>query len=625
MKLSQKKIKEISNKLDKLLEKAGQFNRYQFTILVLFTFQFILTQFFNTGLFFLSEKPTAIPNSNNNNETFVVNKEICKHIEDYHLEKNYTISSILVEYDIYCDNIKTYFISICLYTGMFIGSFISYIFADRIGRKKSLCIIIPIYILSLVSFELTNQTFFGHEFKAALYFLYFIIFFEGLTSRIVNILLIIYICDIINQKDIPLFINIILSGSPISEFLSSLIFTFVDINWRHILAIQGLLNIFLFIAFLFLLIASPIFCLNNEDYDNFIKNLMKIGKFNKKSLHIDDFSFLKPYMSSKQKVNIEKEDIDIGDNKEKNLLYDDVYLSGSESLSIKEDLFFKTKDDLKNDFLIQANENKNKPYINLFGNLKMKDYSPLDLFKEEQIRNFLILSYLWLTSTLMREGFNIYFINLKEYKDNFKYYIFFVFGEFIGFIFIYLTFTRKITPFHPLLVSLLLINFLILAFGIYPTKEFNFSDFVQLFSIKVITGSIRLILYIMTLLIYPAIIRTHGLGGSLTLANIGNIVAIFFNYDININEIALYYLVFLFFALMLSYGLPNKIGSIVLAKPMEEKKPDDEENIDIPKKFTGDIILEDEKENEDEDDNDEIDINIDLELDNLKNNKNHKT
>ena len=129
----------------------------------------------------------------------------------------------------------------------------------------------------------------------------------------------------------------------------------------------------------------------------------------------------------------------------------------------------------------------------------------------------------------------------------------------------------------------------------------------------------------MTLLIYPAIIRTHGLGGSLTLANIGNIVAIFFNYDININEIALYYLVFLFFALMLSYGLPNKIGSIVLAKPMEEKKPDDEENIDIPKKFTGDIILEDEKENEDEDDNDEIDINIDLELDNLKNNKNHKT
>ena len=52
MKVNEKKIAEVSAKLDKLLEKAGQFNKYQFLILILFTFQFILAQFFNTGLFF---------------------------------------------------------------------------------------------------------------------------------------------------------------------------------------------------------------------------------------------------------------------------------------------------------------------------------------------------------------------------------------------------------------------------------------------------------------------------------------------------------------------------------------------------------------------------------------------
>ena len=621
MKVNEKIINEISGQLDKILEKAGQFNRYQFTILTLFTFQYILAQFFNTGLFFLSEKPTVKLKNDSNSKRFVVTKKICENIDNYIVQNN-TISRILVEYDIYCDNLKSYLISICLYAGMLIGSFISYIFADRVGRKKSLCIVIPIHILSLFSFELTNKEILGKEFKYALYFLYFNIFFKGLSSRIVMILLIIYICDIINQKDIPLFINIILAGTPISEFLSSFIFTFVKLNWRHILAFDGFVNIFLFILFLILVIGSPMFCLNNEDYDNFIKYLIKIGKFNKRPLHKDDFAFLKPYMSSKQqKAIFVNFDVDIGDNKEKHLLYDDKYLDKNENINLKQDLVFQSKSELKKDFLIEAKENKNKPYISLFGHLKMKDYSPLDLLKEGQIINFLILSYLWMASTIVRDGFNIYFINIKEYSKDFYYYLAMVFGEFLGFIFIYQTFTRKLTSFHPLLVTLLLSNFLILAFGthIFKDAKFNIFDFLQLFSIKVFTGSVNLILYIMTLLIYPIIIRTHGLGATLTLASIGDIIALFFDYELNINDITLYFLVFLFFALMLSYGLPNQIGTIILAKPKEEeKKPEtqgaDENNLEISKRLTNDIILEDENEND-------ISLSINLELDNVKNKK----
>ena len=532
-------------------------------------------------------------------------------------------------FKIECDWTKTYFISISLYIGMFIGSFISYIFADRIGRKKSLVIIIPIHILSLFSFELANNKIFDIEFKYALYFLYFNIFFKGLSSRIIMVLLIIYICDIINQKDIPLFINVILAGKPISEFFSSYIFTFVDLNWRHILAIDAFLNIFLYILFLCLVVGSPMFCLNNEDYDNFVKNLMKISKFNKKTLHKEDFAFLKPYMSSNQQksvfINFE-DDMDEGDFKENDLLYNDMAMDKNNKANLKEDIIFKSKNDLKKDFLMEAKENKNRPYMSLFGHLKMKDYSPIDLLKSGQIQNFLILSYLWVASTIVRDGFNIYFRTIPEYKDDFKYYVIMVFGEFIGFIFIYQTFTRKLSSFHSLLVTLLLLTFLIFAFGVYRNQEFNFYDFLQLFSIKVLTGSIFLILFVMTLLIYPVILRTHGLGGTLTLASIGDIICLFFANNVELDDISLYFLIFLFFALMLSYGLPKKIGTIILEKPREEeKKPQIDENLDNKdnnenknnidnkdsnRKTLNETLIEEEPEND-------ISIN-NLELDNMK-------
>ena len=209
----------------------------------------------------------------------------------------------------------------------------------------------------------------------------------------------------------------------------------------------------------------------------------------------------------------------------------------------------------------------------------MKDYSRFDLFKAGQIGTFFILSYLWIVSTIIRNGFNIYFRSVPKYKDDYIYYFFMVFGEFIAFILIYRIFTRKLSYFHPLLVTLLLSNFLILEFTI--EKNDDFSDFLLLFSIKVITGSINLIIFIITLLIYPVIIRTHGLGGSLTLASLGNIIALFFDFEMKLNDITLFLLIFIFFALVFSYGLPNKIGTIILAKPYEEGKPENEENMDI--------------------------------------------
>ena len=588
MKINEKKIKEISGKLDILLNKAGQFNKYQFTILFLFTLQYLLAQFFNRGLFFLGGKPyVKITNSDYNiSKSVLLNYSLCNNQTSFIFDENKSASSILIEFEIYCDRPRAYFLNISLYAGMFLGSFISYIFADRFGRKKSLLIFIPIHILSLFSFELTTKDIFGKEFKNALYLLYFIIFIKGLSSRIITVLIIIYICDIIKQNDIPLFINVILTGTPISEFLSSYIFSFVSLDWRHILSLNAIINIVLYIVIIFIIKGSPMFSLNNEDYDNFVKNLMKISKFNNKSLFKEDFTFLKPYMSSRQKTTIFtifEENTENEDNNEKDLLYDYDNLDPDKNINSPdlndEDFELKNKSELKQDYLLESKENKNEPYISLFEELKMKDYSPFDLFKAGQIGTFFILSYLWIVSTIIRNGFNIYFRSVPKYKDDYIYYFFMVFGEFIAFILIYRIFTRKLSYFHPLLVTLLLSNFLILEFTI--EKNDDFSDFLLLFSIKVITGSINLIIFIITLLIYPVIIRTHGLGGSLTLASLGNIIALFFDFEMKLNDITLFLLIFIFFALVFSYGLPNKIGTIILAKPYEEGKPENEENMDI--------------------------------------------
>ena len=46
-------MEEISKKLDNLLSKAGQENRYQYIIVMLFLFQFLCSNFLNSSLLYL--------------------------------------------------------------------------------------------------------------------------------------------------------------------------------------------------------------------------------------------------------------------------------------------------------------------------------------------------------------------------------------------------------------------------------------------------------------------------------------------------------------------------------------------------------------------------------------------
>lgn len=589
MKVKENKIKEIGAKLDKLLEKAGQFNKYQFIILILFSLQFICSQFFNRGISFLEKTPYAFIDSSNVSQ--LLTQEMCLNKTKIKIDESNKSPSIIIDFGIYCDKIKIYSIKICLYSGMILGSFLSYNFADKLGRRKSLLVIIPFHILSLYFFEFIKPIVFGKKFSYSLYFLYANIFFEGFFSYLLMIIMIIYTCDIINQKRIPLFITLLLACLPLSESITSYVFNFIDYDWRHILTIIASFNIIIYFVFVFILVGSPMFCLNNEDYDNFVKNLMKISKYNGNNLKKEDFSFLKPYMSSKQKSSIFSTLLDEeNDNENEDHLNDDNF---DEHNLFRNDIDFELKSGgsfvknqksiLKEDFLLDYNNNKDKPIISLFGELKMKDYSPFDLLRKSQIKNFLILSFLWIVSMIWK--------NIPEYQKYFYLSIFMFLGEFIGFFIVYKLFTKHISTFHSILVSLILLNFIFLLVLIRMEYKFNAFYFFELFIVKVICGCMFLLLIIISSLIYPLLIRTKGLGGNLAIATLGDIIALFLINEIKIKAICLYFLMFEFFGLVFSYGLPNKIGTVILQEPYKEENKKENEN----EGRSSSILIEDEE------------------------------
>ena len=75
------------------------------------------------------------------------------------------------------------------------------------------------------------------------------------------------------------------------------------------------------------------------------------------------------------------------------------------------------------------------------------------------------------------------------------------------------------------------------------------------------------LLSVVTALIYPIMIRTKGFGWNKSFGFIGAICSILIVEYIDIKKTIYIFLICEFFTLMLSYGLPNKIGTFILESP----------------------------------------------------------
>ena len=594
-------MKDIQIKLDLIFYKAGQFNRYQIIIVTLFTLQFICSQFLHNSFTYLTSRPFITINSTIDMR---IEPSICN---KYFNGNNFTDSiilrknqipttSIILDYEIYCERFKTYLISFFYYLGIIIGSCISYNFYDKIGTKLTLSIFIPSQIICLILFQLLNLDFF----KNSLSFLYSNLFILGMCEYIIINILFLYICDIVNLSKIPLFITIIITGRPISILLGIFCFRYFSLNWKTDLAIIAGIDIIIFFFICKYMINSPKVALRNNKFVNFVRNILNISKRNNKILNKKYFDFILPFLNQQEKEEFENIFINQPESLIDNnsLIIDNhsinEYASNSTNIYMY-DSFFKNfkKDDieqknLKEDYLLSDDNNKIGSVQTLINKTKMSDYSPLDLLKfKTQFINFSILSFLWIVYNFIKYGLDFTANEIPEYNNKIYWGIATHVIGIINLYFIMLMYISNIRAFHKLLISIQLITFISLLLALH-LDNIKINKNIYIFSIVVAQtcwNSLYLLLILITILIYPIMLRSKGLGYNIAFGTIGKLVVIFLVDLNNGNEYILFFLFFDFLLLVFSYGLPNRIGSLILDLPFyKETKNND--------------ILENEKEDE---------------------------
>ena len=98
-------------------------------------------------------------------------------------------------------------------------------------------------------------------------------------------------------------------------------------------------------------------------------------------------------------------------------------------------------------------------------------------------------------------------------------------------------------------------------------------------------------MYVITSEIYPILIRTKGVGFNVGFSGIGTIVSIFMVENLQLDSLILYFLFFNFFSMVMCFGLPNKIGTLLLENPKGSKK-EDNDDVDEDDIKLGDICIE---------------------------------
>ena len=599
-------MKVIQKKLDLIFSKAGNYNKYQIIITILFTLQLACSQFFHNNFSYLTSRPFILIN----NTVVRIEPHICdEYFNDISSENSIILrenqiptTSIILDFKLYCDSLKTYFINISYYLGIIIGSFISYNFYDKVGTKLTIRIFIPSQIIFLFSFQLLNFDFL----KNNIYFLYLNVLLLGMSEYIVINILLLYICDIVNLSYIPLFITIIVNGRPISFILGILFFNVLHLNWKTDLAIIGSVDIIIFIFIRLYMVSSPKAALRNNKFVNFTINLLKISKKNKKILIKEDFDFLLPFMNEKEIVEYEKifmnnriEDINSNIVIKKDKQINNVNLK--DSLLIKINNIDEEEKNLKEEYLLSDDNNKIGGIRSLINVTKMKDYSILDLLKyKTQLINFSILSFLWAVYNFIKYGLDSTAKKIPEYNNNILLVLCTHIAGLISLYLIMVMYMSNKRAFHKILLSIQLITFITLLLALY-SDNININKKIYIFTLvitQIFWNCLYLLLILITILIYPIMLRSKGLGWNIGFGTIGKLFVMFLVDLSNDHEYILYFLVCDFFLLVFSYGLPYKIGSFVLDLKDYEKK---------------DKKKEKQKEKSDFDDSDEQEV-LDLEL-----------
>lgn len=527
---------EESSELEILLVKSGLTNKYQFIITLLFLFLFSFSEFFRVSVPFIEAFPFIL----HNGKSIKLNYTLCDDIGPSNLkfDSNKFISSLVMDFEIYCDKSKVTLIAVFLYSGMLLGGLFSFLFADRYGRRNTLLTMIPCYIAFSLAFYFLKMNY---------WISMVLLFLIGSNSYIIMITLLVYICEIVYYKHIPIYITIIVSGLPLGGILNNFLFDyFNNSNWRWVVLIHVSLVFVFYVLLLLYIVESPIYYFNNGDFKRFKENLNKIAKKNHGAyLQNEDFDFFSNVIISLPPMN----------NANLNIDNDPLFPPEKETTNLipEEPLLVKEHEPER----LCINSNKPKDYTSNL-KFKMKDYTPLDLLRyKSQITNFLVLSYLWILSEIILHGLNIQSQNLYD-NNSFNYYICFIsfIVDLIGYFITLALVMNNHFGYHKTLVLLQLLSFTILVLSLLFNDKINSIQHVMcLYILKLFCSCMYMQLTVITIEIYPAMIRTKGLGLNKSFGKIGGIIGSLLAQHFKIEDSIIYYLGFSFFGLVFSNQL----------------------------------------------------------------------
>jgi len=337
-------------KLNNIMEKCGMKNKYQIISLIIIFALYGTSEFLAIALPFMEINPfvTYYNTDLNKNITIQVDYNLCKN----ELKKfNYTIdnersrSSLVTDFNVFCSENEVGFIGSSLFFGVMIGSFISYIFSDKIGRKKTSVIFSFIYSLILCGFLLIKN----------IYLLYTFLFLTGMVYSIIILSSLLLLNEVLDVNFTAIFTTIIYNAYPVFGVFYNFLFKDLN-NWRAIFIVIAIIHFISTLLLIFFLEESPRFYFVRNDINNMEKVLLKIARVNNK-----EFTNLNDDFCIKDENEIKYENESLDDNKTKISLItiDNNFNTSNEKISLTEVI---------NDFNNNNNKNENEKEI-----LKVKD------------------------------------------------------------------------------------------------------------------------------------------------------------------------------------------------------------------------------------------------------------
>lgn len=559
------------NEIEKILEKAGRNNTYQYITLILLFVLFGTSEYLIVILPFLEAKPRVEYFDKSLNTTIVtsINYEICENYEFSIIKENLKYS-LVYELDIYCDKSLTVILGICLFAGIMSGSSIAYIFADRKGRKATLLYFSSCLVMINIVFYFVNL----------LIPVFIILFLSGLFSSIIDITILVYVSEIIKKHNLILFTSTIFCAFSFFGTIYTVIFYYFD-HWRIILIIVSVIMIFTIIAIYVYLEESPIFYISTGKEEMFAESVKNIAFKNNRKLEDTDVTLNKDCEFDPNLVTqnnpFERKNSSDNDILER--------LADSSPIFVNIEKIFKNPPKESNessDLDDSNNKTPNKSYRKMNTYLSdncikkekakrkvMNDYSVFDLIiLDSQRTHFFILCYIWVVIAIIFYGLSI---NIKNFYGNLYIQYFFIFlcdmvvSLIAGLFSNYHRLGRKKT-----IILLLLISFCSFMTSTFFDEESSSSLFsVCLYISRISFIAINCIIYCYTNEIYPTVLRTKGLGVNITISKLGGILAPFFIENLDPDTLLLIFCIINLFAIMFSFILPETLTRRMAFHPPE--------------------------------------------------------